>query len=61
MASSAGISLQVTVHITPEKVAKYLEAFKPVYQKVIAEPECKFFEVYQSEEEPGTLSWVEDW
>ncbi|RAK98550.1 putative quinol monooxygenase [Aspergillus ibericus CBS 121593] len=24
-------------------------------------PECTFFEVYQSAEGPGTLSWVENW
>jgi quinol monooxygenase YgiN len=34
---------------------------KPVYEAVIAEPECRFFELYQSPEDPGTPSWVEDW
>jgi quinol monooxygenase YgiN len=56
-----GLSLHVTIHIAPENLPKFWEAFKPVYDKVIAEPECTFFEVYQSPEEPGTLSWVENW
>lgn len=56
-----GISLQVTITIAPENVPKFLEAFKPAYDKVTAEPECTFFEVYQSPENPGVLSWVENW
>ncbi|KAI1639949.1 hypothetical protein F4809DRAFT_20993 [Biscogniauxia mediterranea] len=56
-----GMSLQVTVHIAPENVDKFLAAFKPVFDKVAAEPECMFFEVYRSPEEPGKISWVENW
>ncbi|QKX61756.1 uncharacterized protein TRUGW13939_08912 [Talaromyces rugulosus] len=56
-----GISLQVTVTIAPENVPKFFELFKPVYEKVIEEPECTFFEVYISPENPGVLSWVENW
>ncbi|PYI24092.1 hypothetical protein BO99DRAFT_418775 [Aspergillus violaceofuscus CBS 115571] len=56
-----GISLHITIHIDPESLPKFWEAFQPVYENVIAEPECTFFEVYQSPEEPGTLSWVENW
>lgn len=59
--STEGISLQITVHISPENVPKFFEAFKSIYEKVIAEPDCTFFEVYQSPEEPGTISWVENW
>lgn len=56
-----GISLQVTVTIAPENAAKFIELFTPVYEKVTAEPECTFFEVYQSPENPGVFSWVENW
>ncbi|KAE8145416.1 hypothetical protein BDV25DRAFT_133810 [Aspergillus avenaceus] len=59
--SFQGISLHVTIHINPDNLEKFWELFKPVYDKVIDEPECTFFEVYQSSEEPGTLSWVENW
>ncbi|KAI1805192.1 hypothetical protein F4811DRAFT_236894 [Daldinia bambusicola] len=56
-----GFSLHVTVHIAPENVEKFLAAFKPVFDVVAAEPECLFFEVYKSPEDPGKLSWVENW
>ncbi|PWY75204.1 hypothetical protein BO94DRAFT_524009 [Aspergillus sclerotioniger CBS 115572] len=58
---SEGFSLHITIHINPSDLPKFWEAFRPVYEKVIGEPECTFFEVYQSPEEPGTLSWVENW
>lgn len=61
MGATAGISLQVTVYIAPENVKRFFEVCKPVFDKVTAEPECTFFEIYQSKEGPGTLSWVEDW
>ncbi|KAM5368032.1 hypothetical protein ACJZ2D_009746 [Fusarium nematophilum] len=59
--SDKGISLHVTIYIKPDDVPKFFEYFKPVYDKVTAEPECTFFEVYQSPEDPGTLHWVENW
>lgn len=59
--SSESISLQVTVHLKPEDVPKFWAAFEPAYKAVIAEPECTFFELYQSLDSPGTISWVENW
>ncbi|KAJ5438009.1 uncharacterized protein N7458_009007 [Penicillium daleae] len=61
MASESGFSLHVTVYIDPANLPKFFEYLKPVYDTVIAEPECRFFELYQSPEDPGTLRWVEDW
>jgi quinol monooxygenase YgiN len=61
MSSNHGISLHVTIYIAPENVEAFFAAFKPVYDKVIAEPECVFFEMYQSPDEPGKISWVENW
>lgn len=58
---SQGISLHVTVHIAPENAERFLAAFKTVFDVVAAEPECTFFEVYRSPEEPGKFSWVENW
>ncbi|KAI1773491.1 hypothetical protein F4818DRAFT_443329 [Hypoxylon cercidicola] len=58
---SQGISLHVTVHIAPENVDRFLVAFKAIFDVVAAEPECTFFEVYRSPEEPGKISWVENW
>ena len=59
--SSPGISLHVTVFISEENVDKFFEACRPVFDKIIAEPECTFFEIYQSPENPGEISWVENW
>lgn len=61
MPLASGWSLHVTVYIAPENVDRFLAAFKPVFNKVVAEPECLFFEMYQSPQEPGKLSWVENW
>ncbi|KAI1303358.1 hypothetical protein F5Y03DRAFT_385181 [Xylaria venustula] len=61
MPLATGWSLHVTVYIAPENVDRFLAAFKPVFSKVVAEPECLFFEMYQSPQEPGKLSWVENW
>ncbi|UKZ80150.1 hypothetical protein TrVFT333_007907 [Trichoderma virens FT-333] len=61
MEHEEGFSLQVTVTIDPANVEKYMDFFKPCYDLVIAEPECTFFEVYQSSDNPGELHWVENW
>ncbi|KAI0881783.1 uncharacterized protein GGS22DRAFT_171867 [Annulohypoxylon maeteangense] len=59
--SFKGTSVHVTVHIAPENVEKFLAVFKEVFDVVAAEPDCLFFEVYRSAEEPGKISWVENW
>ncbi|TGJ85489.1 hypothetical protein E0Z10_g3232 [Xylaria hypoxylon] len=61
MSFTHGLSLYVTVYIAPENVDCFFAAFKPVFEKVVAEPECLFFEVYQSRYEEGKICWVEDW
>ncbi|KAJ5786753.1 uncharacterized protein N7503_011965 [Penicillium pulvis] len=59
MASS--FSLHVKIYIDPSNVEKFLEHFKPVYDAVVKEPECRFFELHQDPANPGTLTWVENW
>ncbi|KAJ5523851.1 hypothetical protein N7494_010501 [Penicillium frequentans] len=59
MASS--FSLHIKIYIDPSNVGKFLEHFKPVYDAVVKEPECRFFELYQDPANPGTLTWVENW
>ena len=54
-------SLQVTIYIKPSDVDKFFEAFKPVFDKVWAEPECVHFEVFQDPADPGKISWIENW
>ncbi|KAK6951378.1 hypothetical protein Daesc_007913 [Daldinia eschscholtzii] len=59
--SSNVLTLHVSVLIAPENVDKFLKLFKAVFDLVAAEPECLFFEVYKSVEEPGKIAWVEHW
>ncbi|KAF2662622.1 hypothetical protein K491DRAFT_184829 [Lophiostoma macrostomum CBS 122681] len=54
-------SLHVKLYIDPAKVDEFLDALQPAYDAVIAEPECKFFEVYTLPEEPGVFKFVEHW
>jgi hypothetical protein len=56
-----GISVQMTAYMDPKDLPQFWELFGPVFDKVIAEPHCTFFEVYQSPEDPGTISWIENW
>ncbi|KAH7080183.1 hypothetical protein BKA63DRAFT_562889 [Paraphoma chrysanthemicola] len=56
-------SFSAHVHITvaPADVPAFLEALKPVYEAVIAEPENVFFQVYQHPQQPGAFRFVENW
>ena len=61
MSSPLGFSLHVAIYIDAANLPKFFDYLKQVYEAVIVEPECRFFELYQSTEDPGTLPWVEDW
>jgi hypothetical protein len=54
-------SLHVKYTVDPSNVDAFLEALKPAYDAVTAEPECIFFEVYTSASEPGVIKYVENW
>lgn len=54
-------SLQVTVYFKQEDVPKFFEHFRPIFEKVSAEPECVYFELFQDTEDPGKISWIENW
>ncbi|KAF2736500.1 hypothetical protein EJ04DRAFT_511002 [Polyplosphaeria fusca] len=55
------ISLHVKLTVAPESVDKFLEALKPAYDAVIAEPKCTFFEVFQNPNAPGEFKFIENW
>ncbi|KAL5337369.1 hypothetical protein BJX70DRAFT_245006 [Aspergillus crustosus] len=59
--STPSLSLHVNISIAPENLPRFFEALKPAFEKVTAEPECTFFEIYQDPQNPGELSWVENW
>ncbi|OQE14099.1 hypothetical protein PENSTE_c039G00324 [Penicillium steckii] len=50
--SGPGTSPQVTAHIDSPNVPRFFELFKQVFDAVIPETECRFFEVYQSPSDP---------
>jgi len=56
-----GFSLHVTVHVSPKDSEAFLAALKPVYDLVAAEPECTYFEVFHSKDEPGVFHWIENY
>lgn len=55
------LSLHVVITIAPENVDKFLDHLKPAYDKVCAEPENVYFEVFQDPERPGRFKFVEHW
>ncbi|KAI0017688.1 hypothetical protein F4780DRAFT_575300 [Xylariomycetidae sp. FL0641] len=59
--TKGGFSLHVSVYVKPESVEKFMAAAKSIFDLVSSEPECLFFEVYISAQEPGKISWVENW
>ena len=61
MAAFRGMSLHVTITVAPENAEKFLENLKPCFDLVAAEPECQYFEVFQSPEQPGRFRFVENW
>lgn len=56
-----GISVQITVFVAEENVGALFDNLKPIFDSVTALPGCTFFEIYQSPEDPGEISWVENW
>jgi quinol monooxygenase YgiN len=56
-----GFNIQATLFFAPEDIPKVLEALKSVYEKTIAERECRSFQVYQLRDVPGEILLVEDW
>ncbi|UKZ76910.1 hypothetical protein TrVFT333_004625 [Trichoderma virens FT-333] len=58
---TSGFSLHVTITIDPANISAFLAAFRPVYKAVVAEPDCTYFEVFHSLEEPGVFRFVENW
>ena len=54
-------SFHVKITVAPENAEKFLAALKPVFEKLAAEPECTYFEVFQDPENPGTFRFVENW
>lgn len=59
--ASKSLTLFITLHVAPDNVEKLFEAHRPIWASVAAEPECLFFDVFRSMEEPGKVRFVEVW
>ncbi|KAL4803089.1 hypothetical protein BDV18DRAFT_145107 [Aspergillus unguis] len=57
----SNLSIYITATIDPKNRDKFFETFLPFYQEITALPGCTFFEVYESPENPGEISWMENW
>ncbi|OJJ72285.1 hypothetical protein ASPBRDRAFT_109870, partial [Aspergillus brasiliensis CBS 101740] len=49
------------LHLDPEDLPKFWAAFELTYKAVTAEPEITFFELYQTPDSPGAISWVDNY
>jgi quinol monooxygenase YgiN len=61
MTEQQPITFFITFHVDPSKVDEFFTHFRPLYEKVIAEPELRCFHVYQDDENPGKIMLVETW
>jgi quinol monooxygenase YgiN len=59
--AQSGFHIQVSLFIAPENLEKFFEAFRPIYDKTIAEPECISLDVFQSPDDPGHILLSETW
>ncbi|KAL8726193.1 MAG: hypothetical protein Q9166_006866 [cf. Caloplaca sp. 2 TL-2023] len=60
-ATNRAMSLHVSIYISPVNRNAFLEAFKPCFEAVVAEPECTYFELFNDPDDEGHLAWVENW
>lgn len=55
------ISVHVKIVVDPSKADEFLQALRPTFEKVIAEPLNTFFELYRDGQHPGVFKLVENW
>lgn len=56
-----GVSHIGTIQVDPGDVDRFLVAFRKCWLEVCKEPECVYFEVFQSQAEAGLFHFVEVW
>lgn len=62
MASATpALSVHVKLTVDPSKTDEFLEALRPTFEHVTAEPLNTFFEVYRDDKTPGVFKIVENW
>lgn len=53
--------LNVRIFIEPDRVDEWISKSSDLFQKVMAEPACRYFVVGQVNDNPGELWWTEGW
>lgn len=61
MAESPQTSVHLKISVLPTHADTFLNALKPVFDAVVADPKNTFFEVYKDDENPGVFKLVENW
>ena len=61
MAVPMRMTLFVTITVHPKDHDEFLKALRPCWQGCIQEPECIYFDVFHSSDNPGTFRFVEVW
>ena len=56
-----GVNAQATITVKPEDVGTLLKELQSIFGKVTAEPQCISVQVFQSTDNPGVISLVENW
>lgn len=59
--TSQPLTLHITWHFPPEKVPAFYEALRPVHERLVAEKECLYFNVYEIAQQPGVVRLVKIW
>ncbi|KAL8766738.1 MAG: hypothetical protein Q9209_006560 [Squamulea sp. 1 TL-2023] len=59
--SYPGMSLHVSIYVSPSHASAFLDACKPCFEAVSREPECTYFELFTDPDDPGHFHWVENW
>ncbi|RAL15574.1 putative quinol monooxygenase [Aspergillus homomorphus CBS 101889] len=55
------VSLQVRVWVAEKDIKTFFDALESVFYKILGEPECTLFEVYQSQENKGEILILKNW
>lgn len=59
--SSELLMVHVRIQVDPSNETEFFKHLKRCYENVSAEPECTFFEITKSQDEPGVYRLVEGW
>jgi quinol monooxygenase YgiN len=59
--TSPSIAVHVKITVEPSNIDAFLQALKPAYESVAAEPLNESIELYQDAKTPGVFRLIEKW